>query len=122
MVRRQQTGASRDDALSIVIVVAGKREVKAIFQADEPLHRVRRRRVRSNASVPVERHETERRIDSFADHREIEAVPIGYCRPVPDPRAAERIDAEPQSGVRDSIEIENAAEIADVRIEKSMNA
>ena len=54
VVRRQQAGAARDDAMAVVIGVAGEGDVEAILQADQALHGVRRRRIHADLAVPVD--------------------------------------------------------------------
>ena len=66
---------------------------KRSFRSDQPLHRVRRRRIHADAAVPVERHEAEGRIDLVADDRQVEPVALGDARPVVHAGAAQRIDA-----------------------------
>ena len=63
VVGRQQAGAAGDDAVAVVVGVAGEGDVEAVLEADQPLHRVGRRRIHADPAVPVERHEAEGRID-----------------------------------------------------------
>ena len=85
---------SGDDAVPIVIRVARERDVEPVLEADQPLHRVGRRGVHPDLAVPIDRHETERRIDHVVDDGEVETVTLRDRRPVVNARAAERIDAQ----------------------------
>ena len=55
VIRRQQARAARDDAMPVVIGVAGEGDVEAVLQADQALHGVRRGGIHADLAVPVER-------------------------------------------------------------------
>ena len=118
MVGRHQALARRDDAVAIVVGVAGEGDVVLVLHADQPPHGVGRGRIHADAAVPVERHEAERRIDLLADHGEIDAVALGDARPVMHAGAAQRIDAHADAGGADGVEIDHVAEIGDVGLEE----
>ena len=52
VIRRHQAGARRDDAVAIVVGVAGEGDVEAVLHADQALHRVRRRADPSGSCRP----------------------------------------------------------------------
>ena len=54
MVGRHQTCAPGDDAVTVVVGIAGERDVEAVLESDQPLHRVRRGRVHADLAVPVD--------------------------------------------------------------------
>ena len=103
VVRRQQAAALGDDAVPVMIGVAGKRNVEFVFQSDQPLHGVRRRRIHANFAVPIHGHESKRRINGFVHNRQIETVLLGDQRPIIDARAAQRIDAERNLGIANDL-------------------
>ena len=67
----QQSPAPGHDAVPVMIGVAGKSDIEFILQYDEGLHRVLRGRIHADPSVPVQRHETEGRIDNIIHQGEI---------------------------------------------------
>ena len=83
-------------------VSQAKATSKRSLMREQPLHRVRRRRVHADLAVPVERHEAEGRVDLLADDGEVDAVALGDARPVVHAGAAERIDAHPHARARGS--------------------
>ena len=114
VVRRQQALLRRDDAVAVVIGVAGKRDVELVLEAYQALHGVRRRRVHADLAVPVQGHEAEGRVDHRADHRQVEPPALGDGCPVVDAGAAHRIDAHAQLRIADGIQVDHAAEVANV--------
>ena len=117
MIGRQQAAALGDDAVAVVIGIAGKRNVEFVFQSDQALHGVGRGGIHANFAVPIHGHESKRGIDGFVHNRQIEAVPLGNHRPVINARAAERVDAERDLGIANRRHIDDAFEIADIGVQ-----
>ena len=115
VIRSEQPGLRGDDAVAIVIGVAG--DVETILDVEQALHRVRRRRVHADLSVPVEGHEAKGRIDRVAHHSQVDPVVLGDARPVVHAGAAERVDADSHLGIADDFEVDDVAEIADAGAE-----
>ena len=103
--------------MTIVVRVAGERDVVTILELDESFHRVSRRRIEADLAVPVERHERELRVDFVADDIELDRVAFRDARPVMHAGAAQRVHAHADAGTADHIEVEHAAEIVDIRVE-----
>ncbi|MDT4834486.1 hypothetical protein FQZ97_681240 [compost metagenome] len=114
VVGRQQADTGRDYAVAVVIGVAGKGDVVAILEADQPLHGMAGRGVHADLAVPVQAHEGELRVNDLADHLQIEPIALGDPRPVMHARAAQRVDAQAQAGSADNREIDHAAQITDI--------
>ena len=81
VVRVEQAGGRRDDAVAVGVGVVAERDVEAVAQRDQPGHRVRRRRVHPDLAVPVDGHEPERRVDRVVGDRQVEAVALARSRP-----------------------------------------
>ena len=94
VIGRQKPRAAGDDSVPVVVGVAGEGDIEAILQADQSLHRVGRGGIHADLAVPIDRHESESRIDRVVDDREVQPVALGDRPPVVDPGAAERIDTE----------------------------
>ncbi|MNU89917.1 hypothetical protein D3C71_797690 [compost metagenome] len=103
--------------MAVVVRVAGKRNVKALFEADQALHGVSGRRVHANLAIPVDGHETEGRIDLFVHHVQVEAVMLGNRRPVAHPCSAQRIDTQTQLGVTNGVEVDHVDQVGDVGVQ-----
>src|SRR5206468_674692 len=114
VIRVHQTGASRDNAVPVVIRVAGPRYVEALLHRDEAPHRVRRRAVHPDAAVPIHAHEAEGRIDLVAHDRQRNAVALGDHPPVRDAGPAEWIDAELELRAAQDVEVEYGGQVGDV--------
>ena len=93
MIGWEQARAFGDNAVPVVVGIAGERNVEFIFQADQALHGIWRRRIHSDPAVPIDTHEPESWIDGVVHDRQIQAIPFGDCWPVVDPRATERVYA-----------------------------
>ena len=117
MIGRQQPRASRDDSMPIVIGIAGEGDVEAVPQADQPLHRIGRRRVHPDAAVPIHRHEPERLIHHVAHERQIEMVALRNGSPIVDARPTEGVHAQAKPRALDRRHIDDVPQIADVRVE-----
>ena len=120
IVRRQQTTGRRDDAVAVVIRVAGESHVETLFQTDQTLHRMARRWVHANLTIPVDGHETESRIDLFVDHFQIQTIVLGNRRPIAHPCSAQRIHAQTQFGVTNGVEVDHVDQVGDVGVEVIM--
>ena len=112
----QQPGRRRDDAVAVGVRVVGERDVEAVAHLGQPRHRVRRRAVHPDLAVPVERHEAERRIELVVDDLQVEPVHLGDRRPVGGARPAERVDAEPQAGLADRVEVDHLRQVGHVGV------
>ena len=108
--------------MAIVIGVAGEGDIVAVLEADQPPHRVSRRRIHANAAIPVQSHEAERRVHHLADRGQIELVALGDPGPVMNAGAAQRIRAHANAGDPNGIEIDHAAKIVDVGAHEVMLA
>ena len=117
MIGREQAGAFGDDAVPVVIGIAGKGHVEFVFESDQTSHRVRRRRIHPDLAVPIDGHETEGGIDGLVDHGQIEVIPIGDGVPVVNARATQRVDAEFNAGGADRLHVEHILQIGDIRVE-----
>ena len=115
-----QSGRARDDAVPIGVGVASKGDIEAILEADQALHCVGRGRIHANPTVPIDRHEPERRIDDIVHNREIQTIALGNRAPIVNFRRHQRIHAHTDIRAPNRIHIEHAAEIAHVSVEKVM--
>ena len=64
-----QTRGPRDDPLPVMFGVAGECNLEAVLKAEQPLHRLGRRRVHADLAIPIRRHKTERPVDGLVDYR-----------------------------------------------------
>ena len=117
MVRRQQSLALGDDAVPVVVGVAGEGQVEAVLHADQSLHRVDRRRIHPDAAVPIHRHEPEGLIHHVAHDRQIEAIAFRNGPPVVDAGPAEGVHAQAKARTADGVHVEDVPQIADVGVE-----
>ena len=117
MVRRQQTFALGDDAVPVVVGVAGERNVEAVLHPDQSLHRVDRGGIHPDAPVPIHRHEPERLIHGVAHDRQIEVIALRDGRPVMDAGPAERVHAQVEARAADGVHVEDVPQVADVGVE-----
>ena len=81
---------------------------------DQRRHRVRRRAVHPDLAVPVEGHESPRRVDQWVDDGEIEVVDARRCGPVVDAGAAEWVGADAHAGAADGVEVEHRRQVVDI--------
>ncbi len=114
MIRIQQAGAAGDDAVAVVVGVAGERHVEPVLQRDQSGHGVGRRTIHADLAVPVERHEAEGGVDIGVLHGNLQPVPLGDAAPVGDAGAAQRIGADRKSRAANGVEIDDRAEVVDV--------
>ncbi len=118
MVRLHQAVAAGDDAVAVMVGIAGERDVVFVLQADQPLHRVPRRRVHADLAVPVHRHERELRVDHRAHHGKVELVAVGDRLPVMHAGTTQRIDAHLHAGAADRVEVDDMGEVGHIVVEK----
>ena len=120
MIRRQQSRASGDDAMPIMVRITSERDVVTVLQTDQALHGIARRRIHANFPVPIERHEAEGWIDNIIHHVEIEPVIIGNRAPVVNSCAAERVDSHADIRVAYGIYIDYIMKVLHISVEKVM--
>ena len=53
MIRLHQPAGARNDAVTVVIGIARRRNVELFLQIDQPAHRERRRRVHADPPIPI---------------------------------------------------------------------
>ena len=80
MIWGNQTRGPRDDPVPFMIGVAGECNLEAVLKAEQPLHRLGRRRVHADLAIPIRRHKTERRVDGLVDYRQVPTVELGNWR------------------------------------------
>lgn len=114
MIGIEQADAFGDDAVAVVIGVAGPGDIEFVLQRDEAGHGIGRGAIHADFAVPIERHEAEGGIDEFVDDGEVETVVFGDARPVSDTSAAEGIDTEDKAGTFDGFHIDDGGEVIDV--------
>jgi hypothetical protein len=68
MVRVDQPGRRRDDAMPIGVGIVSEGDLIAILEPHKPGHRVRARAIHADLAVVVEGHEREGRIDLWVDY------------------------------------------------------
>ena len=71
MVGGQQPFSFGDNAVPVVVSIAGERKVEAVPHLDQSLHRIGRGWIHPDLTIPIHRHESEGGIDQIADHRKI---------------------------------------------------
>jgi hypothetical protein len=113
----QQAPAPGDNPVPVVVGVAGKGDLEAILQADQPLHRIGRGWIHADLTVPIHSHKPEGRVDGLVHDREVQPVALGNRPPVVDPCAAERIDPQVDLRAANGVHVEHVGEIVNVRIE-----
>ena len=112
VIRREQSRAPGDDPVPVVVGVARESDVEAILHSDQRLHRIGRGWVHADATVPIDGHEPERRIDLVVDDVEVQAVALGDRCPVVHAGAAERIDAHADARAAEHVHVDDFAKIA----------
>ncbi|MND84221.1 hypothetical protein D3C80_761080 [compost metagenome] len=103
--------------MAVVVRIAGKRHVEALFQADQALHGMAGRWVHADLAVPVDGHEAEGRVDLFVHHIQVQAVMLGNRRPVAHPCSTQRIDTQAQLGIADGVEVDHVDQVGDIGVE-----
>ena len=114
VVVRLQQAVGGDDAVAIVVRVAGEGHVEPLAQADQALHGVRRGRVHADLPVPVDGHEAEGRIDLGIHHFQVQLVVLGDGRPVAHAGTAQWVDAQAQIGAADHVEVDDICQVGDI--------
>src|SRR2546428_6791455 len=99
IVGTQESGALGDDAVPVMVGIAGESHVELIFESDQAAHGIRRRGIHADAAVPVEGHGTESRVDTLVYHSQVQTIALGNGMPVMDACAAQRVDTELEPGV-----------------------
>lgn len=118
VVRVHQPGVRRHDAVPVGVGVVPGRDLIALPLPDQRGHRVRRRAVHPDLSVPVQRHEPPGGVGQRIDHRQIEPVLLGDPAPVRDRRAAQRVGADAHSGRADRVQVEHGRQVGHVVAEE----
>ncbi len=114
----EQTCAAGDDPVAVMIRVAGKGDIEAILQTDQPLHGIAGGRIHAYSAVPVECHEAESRIDRLIHDLEIQLVMVGNRAPVVHACPAQRIDAHADARAPNRVHVDHFSHILDIGIEK----
>ena len=117
MIGREKPRAPGNNPVPVVIGVAGEGEVKAVLHPYQSLHRIGRGRVHADLAIPIDRHETERRIDGLVDDREVQPVALGNRPPVVDAGATERIDPQADLCAANDLHVDYIAKVARVGVE-----
>ena len=115
MIRRKQATALGDNAMAVVVGVAGKGDVVFVLEPDQSLHRVFRGGIHANVAVPVHRHESELRIDLVADYIQLQFVVFCNPRPIVHAGTTEWVDTQAQAGTPDRVEVHDVAKVGDIR-------
>ena len=117
MVRIHQAAGRRHDAVAVRIGVVGKRNVELVAHLDQTRHRERRGTIHPDLAVPVGGHEAEGRIDRGVDDISIDPVALDDRLPVMHGRATQGIDADLHAGRFHQRQIDDVAEVGDIRRE-----
>ncbi len=110
----QQAGGAGDDAVAVVVGVAGPGDVVEVLVLDHAGHGEGRGAVHADFAVPVEGHEAEGGIDVGVEEGDVELVCVDDARPVGDAGSAERIDGELEGGAGERREVDDVGEVGDV--------
>ena len=94
MVRIHQPARARHDTVAVGVGVVGKGDVESVAHRNQARHRERRGTIHADFSIPVRRHEPERRIDGVVHNCRIDSVMLDQRLPVMNGGAAERIDPD----------------------------
>ena len=113
----EKTPAPADDAVAIVIGVAGPSHIEPILESNQSLHRVRRGAVHSNLPIPIDGHEAERGIDHVAHHGERYAVAFRDLAPILHPGPSEGIHRQAERRAPQNVEVHDVAEVSDVGLQ-----
>src|SRR5215475_8995635 len=68
--------AAAHDSVPVSIRVAGKGDVESIPESDDSRHRIHRRRIHADLTIPVDAHEAEGWIDEVIHDLEVEPVAV----------------------------------------------
>ena len=91
MVGRQQPAALGDDAVPVMVGVAGEGKIESVLHPDQPLHGVRGGGVHANLAVPIHGHKTKGGVNLFVDDGQVQTVSLGDAPPIMDAGAAQGI-------------------------------
>ena len=106
VVRVHQPGR-RDDTVTVVIRVIREGQVKFVAQRQQARHRALGGAVHADCAVFIEVHKAEGLIDVVVNDGQVEIVMLSDTLPVFDTGAAQRIDAQRQSGFLDRRHIDD---------------
>src|SRR5215510_10368561 len=112
--------AATDNSVPVGIGVAGKSYVESFFEVDHACHRVHRRRIHPDLTVPINRHEPESRIDGVIHDLQIESVVVSNCIPVSHAGTTQWIDTDSNFALADCLKVDHGGKIAHIRIEVLM--
>ena len=100
--------------MPVVVGIACPGDVEAVLQCDQTLHRIGRRAVHADLSVPVDGHEAKRGVHLVADHRERHLVALGDHAPVVHAGASQGIDSEVDLGAAEDLQVHDVRQVTDV--------
>ncbi|KWV87536.1 hypothetical protein PFLmoz3_02819 [Pseudomonas fluorescens] len=120
VVGRQQTTGRRDDAVAVVVRVAGEGNVETLLETDQALHGIAGGRVHANLAVPVDAHEAKGGVDLGIHHLQVQTVVLGNRRPVAHPCSAQRIHAQAQVGAADRVHVDHIDQVGHIAVEVVM--
>src|SRR5215468_11883259 len=104
--------AAAHDSVPVSIGVAGKGDVESFPKSDHSRHRIHRRRIHADLTIPVDAHEAEGRIDEVIHDLEVEPVAIADGIPVSHAGTAQRIHPDSNLALADGLEIDHRLEIS----------
>src|SRR5262249_24238124 len=112
--------AAAHDSVPICIGVAGKGDVESLPESDHSRHRIHRRSIHADLTIPVDAHEAEGRIDEVIHDLEVESVAVPDGIPVGYAGAAQRIHPDTNLALANGLEIDDRLEISHVGLEVRM--
>jgi len=117
MIGWQQSLASRDDPMTVMIRVAGESDVEFILQTNQTLHRIGRRGIHADLAVPIHRHETESGINGLVGDRKVQPIAISNRLPVVDTSPTEGIDTQADLRLAYCVHIDYMSQLVNVGVE-----
>ncbi len=118
MVGVHQAAGAGDDAVAVVVGVAGEGHVEAVLVLDQPGHGMWRAAVHADLAVPVQTHEAKGRVDHRGQHLQRQPEALGDARPVVHAGAAQRVDREFQARAADGVEVDHPLQPADIGVDE----
>ena len=109
-----QAGRARDNAVAIVVGIAGEGEIVLVLERDQAGHGVGRRAIHADFAVPIDAHKAEGRVGAIVLNGELEAVAFGDARPIGQAGAAQRVGTEIEARVADGVHVEDGGQIVDI--------
>src|SRR5882672_11727809 len=100
--------------MAVMIGIAAEGHVELVAEINQAAHGIGRGTIHAYLSIPVERHEAERRIDGLIDDFEVETVAVGDGPPVFGTRSTQWVDPEREVCVADDVRVEDVLQIGDV--------